>query len=83
MKKIVAFILIMLIIYLIGPFIMWERSHHQNSVFYDDGKCVTVDSVWLQERSTIERPYQFVRTNDGRIRVVSQPKYKIGDMICQ
>jgi hypothetical protein len=81
MKKVAAFILIILIIYLIGPYIMWERSRHQNSVFYD-GECVTVDSVWLQEHSSIERPYQFLKTSDGKIRMVSQPKYRVGDTIC-
>ena len=60
---------------------MWYQSKHDtNSVFYEE-TTVTVDSVWMEERSTIEDPYQFVKTSDGRVHVCSKPRYQVGDTI--
>jgi len=81
MKNKLILALIFLLILIIGPLVMWYQSKHDStSVFYEE-TTVTVDSVWFEERSIIEDPYQFIKTSDGKVHVCSRPKYQIGDTI--
>lgn len=81
MKRTLVIALLFLGILVIGPLIMWYQSKHDSkSVFYEE-TTVTVDSVWFEERSIIEDPYQFIKTSDGNVHVCSRPKYHVGDTI--